>query len=125
MPIYGTSPEYYGEIISTRNYQDRLDTLANVRAAGIRVCCGGIVGMGESPGDRAGLLVQLANLPEHPGSVPVNSLVRVAGTPMQDADPISPAELARRADPTDGARCRVRSLCPADRKSAPSAYPRA
>ena len=90
-----TSPEYYGEIITTRSYQDRLDTLANVRASGIRVCCGGIVGMGESQADRAGLLVQLANLPEHPESVPINNLVRVAGTPMQDAEVLSPLELAR------------------------------
>ena len=90
-----TSPEYYGEIITTRNYQDRLDTLANVRAAGILVCCGGIVGMGESRKDRAGLLVQLANLPEHPESVPINNLVRVQGTPMQDAEVLSPLELAR------------------------------
>ena len=90
-----TSPEYYGEIITTRNYQDRLDTLANVRAAGILVCCGGIVGMGESRKDRAGLLAQLANLPEHPESVPINNLVRVEGTPMQDAEVLSPLELAR------------------------------
>ena len=90
-----TSPEYYGEIITTRNYQDRLDTLANVRAAGIRVCCGGIVGMGESRADRAGLLLQLANLPEHPESVPINNLVRVAGTPLQDTEALSPLELAR------------------------------
>ena len=90
-----TSPEYYGEIITTRSYQDRLDTLASVRAAGLRVCCGGIVGMGESRRDRAGLLVQLANLPEHPESVPVNSLVRVEGTPMQDAEELAPVELAR------------------------------
>ena len=90
-----TSPEYYGEIITTRTYQDRLDTLANVRAAGIRVCCGGIVGMGETRRDRAGLLVQLANLPEHPESVPINNLMRVAGTPMQDAEVLSPLELAR------------------------------
>ena len=90
-----TSPEYYGEIITTRNYQDRLDTLANVRAAGILVCCGGIVGMGESRKDRAGLLAQLANLPEHPESVPINNLVRVEGTPMRDAEVLSPLELAR------------------------------
>ena len=90
-----TSPEYYGEIITTRNYQDRLDTLASVRAAGMHVCCGGIVGMGESRKDRAGLLVQLANLPEHPESVPINHLMRVAGTPLQDAQPLSPLEMAR------------------------------
>ena len=68
-----TSPEYYGEIITSRGYQDRLDTLANVRAAGINVCCGGIVGMGESRRDRAGLLRELANLPTHPESVPINN----------------------------------------------------
>ena len=90
-----TSPEYYGEIITTRTYQDRLDTLANVRAAGVGVCCGGIVGMGETRRDRAGLLVQLANLPEHPESVPINNLMRLAGTPMQDAEVLSPLELAR------------------------------
>ena len=90
-----TSPEYYGEVITTRTCQDRLDTLAHVRAAGIRVCCCGIVGMGESRKNRAGLLVQLANLPEHPESVPINNLVRVAGTPMQDAEVLSPLELAR------------------------------
>ena len=90
-----TSSEYYGEIITTRTYQDRLDTLGNVRAAGIRVCCGGIVGMGETRRDRAGLLVQLAKLPEHPESVPINNLIRVAGTPMQDAEVLSPLELAR------------------------------
>ena len=86
-----TSPEYYGEIITTRTYADRLGTLANVRNAGIKVCSGGILGMGESPQDRASLLVQLANLPQHPDSVPVNQLVKVAGTPLeaeQDLDPI-------------------------------------
>lgn len=86
-----TSPEYYGEIITTRTYADRLGTLANVRNAGMKVCSGGILGMGESPQDRASLLVQLANLPQHPDSVPVNQLVKVAGTPLeaeQDLDPI-------------------------------------
>lgn len=77
-----TSPEYYGEVITTRTYQDRLDTLAHVRAAGMKVCCGGIVGMGEAVEDRAGLLTQLANLPDHPESVPINMLVRVPGTPL-------------------------------------------
>ena len=90
-----TSPEYYREIISTRTYQDRLDTLANVRAAGVKVCCGGIVGMGESRRDRAGLLVQLANLPEHPESVPINNLVRVEGTPLAGSERLSPLELVR------------------------------
>ncbi|WP_348525029.1 biotin synthase BioB [Marinibactrum halimedae] len=79
-----TSPEFYGDIITTRTYQDRLDTLANVRAAGMKVCCGGIVGMGEEDKDRAGLLMQLANLPDHPESVPINMLVRVEGTPLAD-----------------------------------------
>lgn len=77
-----TSPEYYGEIITTRTYQDRLTTLSNVRAAGMKVCCGGIVGMGEELEDRAGLLLQLANMPEHPESVPINMLVKVQGTPL-------------------------------------------
>ena len=90
-----TSPEYYGEVITTRTYQDRLETLANVRAAGMRVCCGGIVGMGESRRDRAGLLAQLANLPRHPESVPINNLVRTAGTPMQDVEALAPLEMAR------------------------------
>ena len=90
-----TSPEFYGEIITTRGYQDRLQTLAHVRGAGINVCCGGIVGMGESRRDRAGLLLQLANLPEHPESVPINNLVRVEGTPLADAEPLPPLELAR------------------------------
>jgi biotin synthase len=77
-----TSPEFYGEIITTRTYQDRLDTLAAVRAAGLNVCCGGIVGMGETTRDRASMLATLANLPQHPESVPINQLVRVPGTPL-------------------------------------------
>ena len=81
-----SSPEYYARIISTRSFQDRIDTLRHVREAGIRVCCGGIIGMGESQADRAGFLVALANLPQHPESVPVNRLVKVAGTPLADAD---------------------------------------
>ncbi|MDF7674828.1 biotin synthase BioB [Acetobacteraceae bacterium ESL0709] len=83
-----TSEEFYGSIISTRTYQDRLDTLSNVRDAGIHVCCGGIIGMGETDSDRVGLLMTLANLPKHPESVPINLLVRVEGTPLQDAKPI-------------------------------------
>jgi biotin synthase len=79
-----TSPEFYGEIITTRTYQDRLTTLDHVRAAGINVCSGGIVGMGESVRDRAGLLQQLANLPQHPESVPINMLVKVEGTPLAE-----------------------------------------
>jgi biotin synthase len=90
-----TSPEYYGEIIGTRCYQDRLDTLAHVRAAGMKTCCGGIVGMGEAREDRAGLLVQLANLPEHPDSVPINRLVRVAGTPLEHERELDPFEFVR------------------------------
>jgi biotin synthase len=77
-----TAPEFYGEIISTRDYQDRLDTLSRVRAAGIHVCCGGIVGMGESRRERAGLVAQLANLDPYPESVPINHLVQVEGTPL-------------------------------------------
>ena len=77
-----TSPEYYGDIITTRTYKDRLDTLGHVRTAGMKVCSGGIVGMGEGQTDRAGLLQQLANLPEYPESVPINMLVRVEGTPL-------------------------------------------
>jgi biotin synthase len=90
-----TSPEFYGEIITTRTYQERLDTLANVRAAGISVCSGGIIGMGESIDDRCAMLVELANLPVHPESVPVNALVPVAGTPLADRPPVDPFELVR------------------------------
>ena len=90
-----TSPEFYGRVITTRTYQDRLDTLAHVRAAGIHICAGGIVGMGESRADRAELLRQLANLPQHPDSVPINALVRVAGTPLAEAPPLDPIEFVR------------------------------
>ncbi|WJW75724.1 biotin synthase BioB [Thiohalobacter sp. IOR34] len=90
-----TSPDFYGEIISTRTYQDRLDTLRHVREAGINVCAGGIVGMGESRADRAGLLQALANLPRHPESVPVNLLVRVEGTPLAEVEPPDPFEFVR------------------------------
>ncbi len=90
-----TSPEYYQEIISTRTYQDRLDTLSHVRNAGIKLCCGGIVGMGESARDRVGMLVELANLPVHPESVPINMLVRVEGTPLQDADNLNILDFVR------------------------------
>ena len=82
-------------MITTRTYQDRLDTLAAVRAAGLNVCCGGIVGMGETVTDRAGLLAQLANLPQHPESVPINQLVRVAGTPLADTAPVDPLDFVR------------------------------
>jgi len=90
-----TSPEYYPEIITTRTYQDRLETLAHVRDAGLKVCCGGIIGMGESLEDRVGLLVQLANLPHHPESVPINQLVKIPGTPLEHAPDIDPFELVR------------------------------
>jgi biotin synthase len=85
-----TSAAYYEKIITTRSYQDRLDTLQAVRDAGMNVCCGGIVGMGEDSGDRAGLLHTLATLPAHPESVPINQLVRVPGTPLDAAAPIDP-----------------------------------
>ncbi len=90
-----SSEEFYAAIIRTRSYQDRLDTLAAVRAAGMKVCCGGIVGMGESRGDRARLLVTLANLPQHPESVPINQLVRVPGTPLEHAEDLDPFEFVR------------------------------
>jgi biotin synthase len=90
-----TSADFYGEIITTRNYDDRLRTLENVRKAGITVCCGGIIGMGESDEDRIGLLHQLATLTPHPESVPINMLVRVDGTPLGDADPVDPLVLVR------------------------------
>ncbi|MGA7801913.1 MAG: biotin synthase BioB [Gammaproteobacteria bacterium] len=90
-----TSPEFYGNIISTRTYQDRLDTLRRVREAGIHVCAGGIVGMGEDRSDRAGLLQELANLPRHPESVPINQLVRVQGTPLAQAEAPDPFEFVR------------------------------
>jgi len=90
-----TAPEFYGEIISTRAYQDRLDTLARVRGAGLRVCCGGIVGMGESRVQRAGLIAQLAALDPQPESVPINMLVRVEGTPLADAPALDPLEFVR------------------------------
>jgi biotin synthase len=90
-----TSARYYQEIISTRTYQDRLDTLQAVRDAGINVCCGGIVGMGEKQQDRVELLHTLATLPEHPQSVPINQLVRVAGTPLAQAETIDPFDFVR------------------------------
>jgi len=90
-----TSPEFYGEIISTRTYQDRLRTIAAVREAGITVCSGGILGMGESDEDRIGLLEQLANLRPHPESVPINTLVRVPGTPLSQQDPLNPLIMVR------------------------------
>ena len=94
-PNLDTSADYYGEIITTRSYQDRLDTLAAVRDAGLRVCCGGIVGMGESVRDRAALIATLASLPEPPESVPINRLVPVRGTPLADAPPLDPFDFVR------------------------------
>ena len=90
-----TSPEFYGEIISTRDFQDRLDTLEAVREAGMNVCCGGIVGMGETVRDRARMLQVLANLPQHPESVPINQLVAVPGTPLAGQAPIDPFDFVR------------------------------
>ena len=90
-----TSPEHYGSVITTRTYQDRLDTLSHVRDAGINVCCGGIIGLGESEDDQAGLIATLANLTPHPESVPINLLVRVAGTRLADATPVDPITFVR------------------------------
>jgi biotin synthase len=90
-----TAPEFYGDVIKTREYQDRLDTLAQVRRVGLKTCCGGIVGMGETREQRAGLLQTLANLPEHPGSVPINRLVQVEGTPLHGTALLDPFEFVR------------------------------
>ena len=90
-----TSPEYYGSVVSTRTYDDRIETLARVRAAGIKVCCGGIIGMGESAADRIGLIVALANLDPPPESVPINALVGIAGTPLGESKKLSGIEFAR------------------------------
>ena len=90
-----TSPEFYGQIVTTRTYQDRLDTLQAVRDAGINVCCGGILGMGESQQDRVALLHTLATLPQHPESVPINQLVQVPGTPLHGIDALDPLEFIR------------------------------
>ena len=90
-----TSPEFYGEIITTRTYQDRLDTLGHVREAGINVCCGGIVGMGETPEDRVGMIATLASLPVHPESVPINMLVQVEGTPLSGHAPLDVLDFVR------------------------------
>jgi biotin synthase len=90
-----TSPEFYGEIITTRTYKDRLDTLGAVREAGINVCCGGIVGMGEGEGDRAGMIATLASLPVHPESVPINMLVQVEGTPLSGQGKLDPLEFVK------------------------------
>ena len=90
-----TSPDFYGDIISTRTYQDRLDTLDHVRDAGIKVCCGGIVGLGETLAQRAGLIAQLANMDEPPESVPINNLVKVEGTPLADNQDLDPLDFVR------------------------------
>ncbi len=90
-----TSENFYKEIITTRTYRDRLDTLGHVREAGLKVCCGGIIGMGEQQSDRVKLLQTLATLPEHPESVPVNQLVQVPGTPLHGSEPVDPLELIR------------------------------
>ncbi|AZO32285.1 biotin synthase BioB [Mesorhizobium sp. M1B.F.Ca.ET.045.04.1.1] len=90
-----TSERYYAEVISTRTFADRLDTLANVRDSGMKVCCGGIVGMGEEKADRIDMLMTLANLPEPPDSVPINMLIPIEGTPLGEADPIEPIEFVR------------------------------
>ncbi|MDD2723817.1 MAG: biotin synthase BioB [Methylovulum sp.] len=90
-----TSEDYYSEVITTRTYKDRLDTLARVRDAGINVCCGGIVGMGEGEQDRAKLLIELANLPKHPESVPINMLVQVEGTPLMGTEKLDPLVFVR------------------------------
>lgn len=90
-----SSPEFYESIISTRDYQDRLDTLEKVRNSSIKVCCGGIIGMGETTVDRIGLLCQLANMPEHPESVPINLLIRIKGTPLENKASVDPLEFVR------------------------------
>lgn len=90
-----TSPDYYGQVVSTRTFEDRLETLARVRRAGMKVCCGGIVGMGERAEDRAGLLLALANMAPPPESVPINALVAIAGTPLGDSEPLPGVEFAR------------------------------
>jgi biotin synthase len=90
-----TGPDYYDQVVTTRTYQDRLDTLTAVREAGMSTCCGGIVGMGETRRDRAGLLRQIATLPSHPESLPINALMPIAGTPLGGSTPVEPLEFAR------------------------------
>jgi biotin synthase len=90
-----TSEEYYGQVITTHSFADRLETLAHVRASGMKICCGGIVGMGEQAADRVAMLVTLANLPEPPESVPINQLIAIPGTPLADAEPIDSLEFVR------------------------------
>ncbi|GJD89023.1 Biotin synthase [Methylobacterium hispanicum] len=112
-----TGPDFYGDIISTRTYEDRLRTLENVRAAGIGVCCGGIVGMGEGVTDRAQMLQVLANHAPHPESVPINALVAVAGTPLEDRPPIDPLDLVRMCATARIVMPRARVRLSAGRKS--------
>lgn len=90
-----TSPEYYEKIITTRTYKDRLDTLEKIRHSSIKVCCGGIIGMGETIEDRLGLLIQLANLPKHPESVPINFLIKIKGTPLENVEDTNPIDFVR------------------------------
>jgi biotin synthase len=90
-----TSRQYYEQIITTRGFDERLETLANVRDAGINVCCGGIIGMGENSQDRIGFLRELANLPQHPESVPINNLVKIPGTPLENVDDLDPFDFIR------------------------------
>ena len=90
-----TSPQYYGNVVSTRQFQDRLDTLGRVRAAGLKVCCGGIIGMGETRRQRAELIAELANLNPYPEAVPINHLVPIEGTPLYDSQPLDPLEFVR------------------------------
>src|SRR5208337_852802 len=90
-----TSERYYSDIITTRTFADRLETLDHVRAAGIKVCCGGILGMGEGEADRVDMLVTLANMPQHPESVPINLLIPIPGTPLENAEPLDPLEFVR------------------------------
>src|SRR5439155_20444476 len=94
-PNLESAPEFYGKIITARDYRDRVETRDRVRIAGMKVCCGGIVGMGESSAERAGLIAQLANLDPYPESVPINNLVQVEGTPLYGTDPIDPLEFVR------------------------------
>jgi biotin synthase len=116
-----TSPEFYGEIIKTRTYDDRLETLGAVRAAGIRVCCGGIVGMGESRRDRAALIAQLSSLDPHPESVPINALVSVPGTPLAQAEAIDPLDFVRTIAATRIAMPKAWVRLSAGRESMPEA----
>ena len=116
-----TSPQFYGEIISTRTYDDRLETLERVRGAGIRVCCGGIVGMGESLRDRAALIAQLSSLEPHPESVPINALVSVAGTPLEKAEAIDPLDFVRTIAAARIAMPKARVRLSAGRESMPEA----